>query len=209
MHRTRPCPHLAGSHPITSHTPLPIPLLCSCAMPYTSALLSLHSRLPAQLLAPTRTATQFDGRGPFQTRASAPRDSVQLPNSCQRPEFMPQARQLPSRPSVQLPAPTRGSCRHPTAAPVRLRGLGVPQCSYLRNMRRFSPEIRHNRRRFWGFGRGNLRCHGLWHPHFYAFRGFGGLAPQEKVWSVESFWPNWGAIYAAKPRPLSKIRALT
>ncbi len=74
------------------------------------------------------------------------------------------------------------------------------QCSYLRNMRRFSTEIRPNRRRFLGFGTANLRCHGLWHPHFYVF----SKPPK----SVESFWPNWGAIYAAHPRHLSKIRAL-
>jgi hypothetical protein len=38
--------------------------------------------------------------------------------------------------------------------------------------------------------------------------GLGGLPPKKIFLSVEIFWPNWGAIYAAKPRPLSKIRAL-
>ncbi|EFJ46842.1 hypothetical protein VOLCADRAFT_92730 [Volvox carteri f. nagariensis] len=64
-----PCPHLAGSHPITSHTPLPSAagtpgatpvrqLQCSRVNP-VAQMQFMESRSPVQLLAASRTATRL------------------------------------------------------------------------------------------------------------------------------------------------------
>ena len=169
VHRTRPCPHLAGSHPITSHTPLPSAaprrasqLQCSPCESRVQPRCSLwegaapcipseftRSSHAASQPAPHATASSHSCATPTAShhpltpavhlcthvasqpvsRATSSSQPYSYPTHANDPCACSQARQLPSRPPVQLPAPSRGSYRHPTAAPVRLRGMGVPYTS--------------------------------------------------------------------------------